>query len=56
MTHSFLTTFNPDWAQDRVLVLLLMCLTLFNPSNHDAVIDAPAVAIAYSTYKTMLLL
>jgi hypothetical protein len=50
---SFLGTFDPKWAADRTIVLLLMCIALFNPSC-AGINDAPMVTGANTTYTTLL--
>jgi hypothetical protein len=50
---SFLDTFNPEWAADRIIVLLLMCIALFNPAC-VGIGDAPKVARANTTYTALL--
>ena len=50
---SFLDTFNPEWAADRIIVLLLMCIALFNPSC-VGVSNAAMVADANTTYTALL--
>ncbi len=53
MKYSFLDTFNPEWAADRVIVLLLMCIALFNPAC-VGIGDAPAVVRANTKYTALL--
>jgi len=53
MLHRFLDTFNPEWAADRIIVLLLMCIALFNPSC-VGISDAPMVSCANTTYTALL--
>jgi hypothetical protein len=50
---SFLNTFDPKWAADRTIVLLLMCIALFN-SSCVGITNAPMVACANNIYTALL--
>ena len=53
MKCSFLNTFDPKWAADRTIVLLLMCIALFNPSC-DGIGNAAMVTCLNTIYTSLL--